>query len=155
MLTSRFERRFGRARVLWIAVTGSVMPPVVMALTSSPWAVGTAWVFGGLAIVGWNVVTVSLRQRIVPDHLLGRVNAGYRLVAWGTMPIGAALGGLLAEVADVRTVFWVAAAGHVALLVFRPIVTDKAMDEAEGEIRLPPSSDGGDLPPPAAVAGSH
>jgi hypothetical protein len=40
---------------------------------------------------------VSLRQRIAPDHLLGRVNAGYRLFAWGTMPIGALLGGLIAE----------------------------------------------------------
>ncbi len=41
-------------------------------------------------IVLWNVVTVSLRQRITPDRLLGRMNAAYRLVGWGTMPLGAA-----------------------------------------------------------------
>ena len=44
-----------------------------------------------------NVVMVSLRQRVTPDRLLGRVNSAYRLVAWGTMPIGALLGGLVAD----------------------------------------------------------
>jgi hypothetical protein len=51
----------------------------------------------GIAVVMWNVVTVSLRQRIVPDHLLGRVNASYRLLAWGSQPLGALLGGLVGE----------------------------------------------------------
>ena len=37
---------------------------------------------------------MSLRQRITPDPLLGRVNSAYRLLAWGTMPLGAAAGGL-------------------------------------------------------------
>lgn len=39
---------------------------------------------------------VSLRQSAVPDALRGRVNAAYRLVSWGTVPVGAAAGGLLA-----------------------------------------------------------
>ena len=59
----------------------------------------------GIGFMGWNVVTVSLRQRIVPERLLGRLNASYRLVAWGTMPVGAALGGVLAEVFGLRSVF--------------------------------------------------
>jgi MFS family permease len=45
----------------------------------------------------WNVATISLRQRIVPDALLGRVTSAYRLVAFAAMPVGAALGGLLAR----------------------------------------------------------
>ena len=52
---------------------------------------------GGLAGAGieaglgslWNVITVSLRQAIIPDHLLGRVNSVYRFLGWGMMPIGA------------------------------------------------------------------
>ena len=59
--------------------------------------------------IGWNVITVSLRQRIVPDHLLGRVNAGYRLLAWGTMPLGAALGGLVGDRWGLTAVFWTSA----------------------------------------------
>ena len=59
-------------------------------LVPNPIAVGVALaVFGALG-VAWNVVTVSLRQAIVPDALLGRVNSAYRLLGWGTMPIGAA-----------------------------------------------------------------
>jgi hypothetical protein len=36
----------------------------------------------------WNVIAVSLRQTIIPDHLLGRVNSVYRFFAWGMTPIG-------------------------------------------------------------------
>ena len=46
--------------------------------------------FAVMVLVGtvWNVITVSLRQSIIPDHLLGRVNSVYRFFAWGMMPIG-------------------------------------------------------------------
>ena len=60
---------------------------------------------GGVGISIWNVITVSLRQRITPGRLLGRVNSAYRLVAWGTMPLGAIAGGLLAEFLGLRAVF--------------------------------------------------
>ncbi len=46
----------------------------------------------------WNVITVSLRQAIIPDRLLGRVNSVYRFFGWGMMPIGIFLGGLLVEI---------------------------------------------------------
>jgi hypothetical protein len=52
----------------------------------------------------WNVITVSLRQAIVPDHLVGRLNSSYRLLAWGMMPAGAAIAGLGAEVMGARGV---------------------------------------------------
>jgi predicted MFS family arabinose efflux permease len=45
----------------------------------------------------WNVVTVSLRQRLVPPELLGRVTSSYRMIGIGAMPVGAALGGVLAR----------------------------------------------------------
>ena len=46
------------------------------------------------------MITVSLRQSIIPPHLLGRVNSVYRFFAWGMMPIGAAIGGLTVLVVD-------------------------------------------------------
>jgi hypothetical protein len=82
-------------------------------------------------MVCWNVVTVSLRQRITPDHLLGRLNAGYRLLGWGSIPIGAALGGLVAEAAGVRTAFAVSAVLNTTVLLGRAVVTDRAMADAE------------------------
>ena len=61
----------------------------VPGLTTNAWLVGVRVRVAGFGIVLWNVVTVSLRQRIVPDALLGRLNASYRLLAWGSQPIGA------------------------------------------------------------------
>jgi hypothetical protein len=42
----------------------------------------------------WNIVTVTPRQRIVPNEMLGRVNSAYRMIGWGLMPVGAVAGGL-------------------------------------------------------------
>jgi MFS family permease len=51
----------------------------------------------GYFVTMWNVVTVSLRQRIVPSELLGRVNSVYRMIGWGLIPVGAATGGFVAR----------------------------------------------------------
>jgi MFS family permease len=88
-------------------------------------------VVSGVAIVLWNVVTVSLRQRITPDRLLGRMNASYRLVGWGTMPLGALLGGALAEALGLRATFLIAAAATLATLAGFRYVTEEAIDGAE------------------------
>ncbi|WP_150461834.1 MFS transporter [Nesterenkonia ebinurensis] len=61
------------------------------------WALLTLF---GLLVVTWNVVTVSLRQRIIPDHLLGRVNSVYRFFGWGMMSIGAVAGGVVVTVGE-------------------------------------------------------
>lgn len=56
-----------------------------------------AFEFTGLV---WNTVSVSYRQRAIPDELLGRVNSIYRLLAWGMMPIGLLLSGVIVSVAE-------------------------------------------------------
>ena len=48
----------------------------------------------------WNVITVSLRQAVIPDRLLGRVNSVYRFFGWGMIPIGGLIGGVLVAVLD-------------------------------------------------------
>jgi MFS family permease len=65
----------------------------------------------------WNVVTVSLRQRIVPDDLLGRVNGAYRMLGWGMMPLGALASGFVAHLAGLRAPFTVAGILRGAALV--------------------------------------
>ena len=104
------ERRLGRVRTLAVSVVLSAASLVVPILTASPVLVGASLAVSGVSVVLWNVVTVSLRQRITPDRLLGRMNASYRLVGWGTMPLGALLGGVLAEALGLRAAFLVAAA---------------------------------------------
>ena len=85
----------------------------------------------GFTIVVWNVVTVSLRQRITPPHLLGRMNASYRLLAWGSMPLGALIGGALAEWVGVRATFLIFAGVQLLLVLGRLVVSDADIDEAE------------------------
>lgn len=146
LVAERIERRLGRARSLAVSIGGSALLVGGPFLTSDPYLLGGAFFIGGLLIVVWNVITVSLRQRVTPDRLLGRVNSGYRLVAWGTMPIGAALGGLLGELFGVRAVFAIMAVVNLALLALMAQVTDARMDAAEREAD---ERDAAAAPPPA------
>jgi MFS family permease len=136
------ERRLGRSNVLFLTVIGTSASMLVPALTGNPVAVFVALAIAGAMMMWWNVVTVSLRQRITPDHLLGRVNASYRLFAWGAMPIGALLGGLIAEAFGIVSVFVVAGLANLCLLAFRMVLTDAAIDAAElpTELRQAPEA---------------
>jgi MFS family permease len=125
------ERRLGRVPTLVLSVVLNAASLVVFVLTASPVPVGISLAVSGVAIVLWNVVTVSLRQRITPDRLLGRMNAAYRLVGWGTMPIGSLLGGVLASWLGLRPAFLVAALITLATLVGFRWVTQEAVARAE------------------------
>lgn len=127
----------GRGRALLVSLLSSALFVGIPALTASPAVVGVAFFVGGVGIVCWNVVTVSFRQRITPDRLLGRVNSCYRLVAWGTMPLGAAAGGLLAQVLGLRAVFALMAALTLTLCLGMLTVTDSRMDAAERDVVSP------------------
>jgi hypothetical protein len=50
------------------------------------------------------VTQVSLRQKIVPDRLQGRMNATVRFLVWGTLPLGSLAGGALGEAVGLRPV---------------------------------------------------
>jgi predicted MFS family arabinose efflux permease len=126
-LVARIQRRLGTTTSLLVALTLFPLSMVMPALTAEVWPIVGAFFVSGAVNVVWNVITVSLRQRIVPDRLLGRVNAGYRLLAWGTMPVGAALGGVLGETIGVTGVFWVAA-GLSALCL--PLLLSEVSDDA-------------------------
>jgi MFS family permease len=110
--------RVGRRRAVLAAIGtfSTSLLCVGLAPTVALVAVGLA-AFGAAGEV-WNVVAVSYRQALVPDHLLGRVMATYRVIAYGAMPVGAALGGAVAAVAGVRATFVVGAAATAALLVY-------------------------------------
>lgn len=71
------------------------IPFLAIALTHSSAVVAAALFIEMFAGFLWNIVTVSWRQRIIPDDILGRVNSLYRFFGWGTMPFAALLAGLL------------------------------------------------------------
>jgi MFS family permease len=109
LLVQRIVDRVGRGPTLWVSLAGTVVIPLAIGLTSSPWVVAGAMALSGVTAVTWNVVTVSLRQTIIPDELLGRVNSVYRFMGWGAMPVGSILGGILGSLWGLRAPFLIAA----------------------------------------------
>lgn len=131
VVVERLQRWLGRARLLTLAVLMNASSLAIPVVTTHAVAVATGFALAGLGVMVWNVLTVSLRQRSVPDALLGRVNACYRVVAWGAMPIGAGIGGVLGEIVGLRGTFAFAAVLVLMLLVGRRTVTDITMNAAE------------------------
>ncbi|MCG6498109.1 hypothetical protein [Kitasatospora sp. A2-31] len=111
-------RWVGQARLIWLApvltgpfallwpLTGGGAGVVLFALAS-----GTV-LFGGVV---YNVAQVSFRQGVCPPGLLGRMNATMRFLVWGTLPLGALLGGAVADAAGARAALWVCAAGFLVV----------------------------------------
>jgi MFS family permease len=131
-LATEWALRFvSRGTVLGVSLFSGALFVGVPALTAAVVPITAGFLIGSVTIVSWNVVTVSLRQSITPDHLLGRVNAGYRLLAWGSMPLGAALGGFLGEQFGLRATFAVSAAITLSLLPLLRLVTTAKLEAAE------------------------
>lgn len=92
--------RIGRERCLRLVLWLMPLPFFAIAATGSVWVAGAALFFETFLGLVWNIITVSYRQRLIPDDLLGRVNSLYRFFGWGMMPAGALIGGLLVTVLE-------------------------------------------------------
>lgn len=118
------RRRLGTSGIvaLVLAVQAVAMLAVGLVPTLTTTVIG--FVLAGGTGGMWNIATISLRQRIVPDELLGRVTSAYRLVGLGSMPLGAATGGLVAKAYGLPATFVVAgvaaALGLLAALRWLP-----------------------------------
>lgn len=128
---SVISRRLGSGTTLIMSVIAGAVSSLVIALTSDPYVVGGMFAVQGFLVMVWNVITVSLRQTIIPDRLLGRVNSVYRLFGWGSMPLGAALGGFLGTVFGLRAPFFVMAAVLALMTILAlPVVNNRTISEA-------------------------
>ncbi|NND75604.1 MAG: MFS transporter, partial [Ilumatobacter sp.] len=151
---SRIAKKIGSGPSLWITMLGggaSTFAIGFMTWWPLVWAMFSIYM---LLAVLWNVITVSLRQTIIPDHLLGRVNSVYRFFAWGMMPVGSILGGVVVAVTDtfasrdlaLQMTFFVAGALHLPLFLYAaPKLTTAKIDAARAEVL----DDETDAPEPA------
>lgn len=131
MLSARLVTRFGRGPMLWSTLLASVVVPLVIASTADAVVVGGAFAAFGVAVVLWNVITVSLRQAIIPDRLLGRVNSVYRFLGWGSMPLGSLAGGATAALWSVQTTFVVSGlVMAVAIVPFARVIRTATIEQA-------------------------
>ena len=112
----RLERRFSLADIMRVGLLIETGTHLVLALTTSPAiALATMVVFGGHAFV-WGTTSTVVRQRSVPDELLGRVTGVYTVGVIGGMVVGTPIGGLLARSFGITAPFWFGFIGS-ALLV--------------------------------------
>jgi MFS family permease len=103
------------------ALAGIAAFAVPLAPPEDPfWVLVIGGVILGFGVVVYNVNQVGLRQAITPDRMLGRMNATMRLIVWGTIPIGALIGGVLGTLAGLQAALWVSAIG--ASLSFLPVL---------------------------------
>ncbi len=145
-IASRVSTRLGPGRSLSLVLLSGAVLPVIIGL-SSHWVIAfVVFTVETLTALVWNVITVSLRQQIIPDHLLGRVNSVYRFFGWGMMPIGTALGGLVVLVAQhghsrefaLRAPWFVAAAlSALTALYAIPRLTTDRIEAARAEATRP------------------
>jgi hypothetical protein len=108
-------RLIGEGPVTWLSLAVSSPLALVQPFLHRNWTLGlfvVAQIGFSAGVVIYNVTQVSFRQRLCPEHLLGRMNATMRFLVWGTMPVGGLLGGVLGSTAGVRTTLLVAAIGQ-------------------------------------------
>ena len=143
LLGPKVSEKIGRGRSLALALFTMPLMALLIGLSSRWYLV---WIFVALetfTAVLWNVVTVSLRQSLIPSHLLGRVNSVYRFFAWGTIPIGTLFGGTLVSVLQnglgremaFRYVYFIAAALGFALFLYAVrVLTEAKIERARSSV---------------------
>lgn len=93
-------KKLGAPLAAPLMLSMSIVDFGIMALIPQVYAAAFALFLGGFTAMIWDTVSVSNRQRLIPDAMLGRVNSMYRLMAWGLMPVGLGLSGLIIRVAE-------------------------------------------------------
>jgi MFS family permease len=129
LLTGRLVDRIGPGPAGVGAVVVIAGCATMLALTTGPLLAGLAFALYGVAEAVWHVVTSSLRQSLVPEHLRGRVMSSYRLATFGVVPVGAAIGGLLASVHGLRAPFLLQAVAMllIAIAGLRLLARDRVL----------------------------
>jgi predicted MFS family arabinose efflux permease len=113
----RLERRFGLANLMRIGLLIETASHLIFAVTVSPAvALATMVVFGAHEVVWWTT-SVTIRQRAVPDELMGRVGGIYTVGLTGGIVVGTPIGGLLAKTFGITAPFWFGFIGSALLVV--------------------------------------
>lgn len=114
---ARLVARVGRRPVLLGACVVDGVGLAVVAGAPNVWVVAAGLGLVTAGIVTFNVPALAVRQEVTPDRLLGRVVSSFRVVGWAGVPLGALLGGVVTDLAGVRTAYLTAAAMLVVVTV--------------------------------------
>jgi MFS family permease len=141
LLAGRIEQALGRANLFVACILSLFVTDLVWIVVPQPVLIGIILALSSTVGGAFNVVFGSIRQRIVPNHLLGRVMASFRVISWGSLPIGALLGGIVGQTFGLPAVFIGAAVLHLCLLPSRLILTNDFMAQVEAHAADAPGPD--------------
>lgn len=96
LLGDRIATLLGTGPAILLDITVFSASGLVYVFLPHVWSVVLVIIAYAFASMIWNIVTVSLRQRLIPTELFGRVNGVYRFVGSGSLALGALLGGQIA-----------------------------------------------------------
>lgn len=136
------SRRFGPGTVLLVAKITEGLAILVLGLTGNVWVAGAMMIVTGALMTAQKVVASTLRQKIVPRRIVGRVISASRLVAMAGGPVGAVIGGVLASAFTVQTPYVAGGAFLVLVALFAfPALNNRALASAVEEADLAPAKD--------------
>jgi MFS family permease len=159
LIANRIAARIGVGPTVIAAMAANGPGNMLIAIAPREFAVPflvAGILIGGASGVIYNINQVSLRQAITPERMQGRMNATMRFLVWGTIPIGAVVGGVLATAIGIRETLLIGGLGGFVpflFLLFSPVRSIQKMPEpvdatpakASAEQR-PGESDDGVLP---------
>ncbi|MEN3608973.1 MFS transporter [Plantactinospora sp. ZYX-F-223] len=141
LITGKLVDRIGVGPALVWSTALTIAPMVALPFISGPKPVqavlfSAVYLIVGLGIVVSAITSITMRQTITPSRLRGRVNASFRFVTIGVIPIGAVGAGLLGDWIGLHNALYVSAIGTpLALLwlIFSPVPKVRTLDEITPE----------------------
>jgi MFS family permease len=97
ILTPALSKKFGRGSVLAVAIFISSITVLFQGFSPNVWVFGVIGFVSSFSITNWNILLMSCYQVLIPAELYGRIHGARRTFVWGVMPIGALLGGVIAQ----------------------------------------------------------
>src|SRR5919201_451397 len=143
-LARRIGTRLGVGRTIILGDVFGAVPQVLIPLAPVSFPIPflvAAFTFSGFGIVLYNVTAISLTQSLTPERLLGRVNASRRFIVWGTIPLGALVGGALAATIGLRATIFVGTLGCTLALLPLVLSAVRSINELPTEAEAPPADD--------------
>lgn len=118
LTVGRIVSRLGQGPAMCLTlIVSSVLWLLALPMYQADWRFALALLLNSLGWVSfmtYKISSVSMRQRLCPKPLLGRMTATFRFVVWGLMPVGALVGGVLGQTLGPRQAMWIGVVGELA-----------------------------------------
>lgn len=121
--TERLTRTIGIGRT--IVLGAGLIAPSTMLIALAPESAPVPFLVASQVLVAigamaYSIGSVSLRQSVTPERLLGRMNSVMVFIGFGAAPLGAIAGGILAAAFGLHAAIWVGAL--LALVTVLPLI---------------------------------